>query len=117
MVEKRPFGGTLCLILIGILALFLLATAISELPSFGDVVPRPHAVEKHGTDATQARASLTDCKNLKSKLCPGKVGSYGLTVVFWCETGKTLCPGCYATIGGKEKTAFIRPCSQWRNCQ
>ena len=114
MVEERTSGKWIFIVL-AILLLTLVLFSL-ELPSFGSITTRPHAVQKHGQDAITARTSLTDCKNLKSQICP-KSSLHGLTVVFWCETGSTLCPGMYATIGGKEKSAFIRPCYQWRECQ
>lgn len=105
-------------VVIYILALLLLCFALAMvLPSLGSIRTGTHAVERHGQDAINARGSLTDCKSLRSQLCPGKKGTYGLTVVFWCETGRHLCPGMYTTIGGTEKTAFIRPCAQWRRCK
>lgn len=99
---------------VGLLSCVLLAIG---LPSLDKVTTGTHAVERHGQDAINARTALTACKAPRSKLCPGKKGTYGLTVVFWCETGSSLCPGMYTTIGGVEKTSFIRPCSQWRLCK
>jgi len=95
----------------------ILVIVFMNLPNLKQVRYGTHAVQKHGQDALTARASLKNCKNLKTKLCPGKQGGYGLTVVIWCETGLSTCPGMYTTIGGIEKTCFIRPCSQWSNCQ
>lgn len=115
MIEQRTSNNYWVLYLL-MLALLLFACSMA-LPSLGSITTGTHAVERHGQDAINARAELTNCKSLRSKLCPGKKGSYGLTVVFWCETGQSLCPGMYTTIGGTEKTAFIRPCSQWRNCR
>lgn len=115
--------GAWCLVVTAIAILVVLFSFVSrvmsriELPSLDQVIPQTHAVERHGQDAIMSRSALAGCKVPMSKLCPGKAGSYGLTVVFWCETGKELCPGMYTTIGGVEKTTFIRPCSQWRNCQ
>ena len=118
MAEGRSFCGTLFLIFLGVVALVLLATAIGELPSYRQVVPGTHAVQKHGADALTAREALRACKNMKMQLCPEvPTKGYGLTVCYWCETGSSICPGAYATIGAKEKTAFLRPCYQWRNCQ
>ena len=115
MIEQQASNNNWVLYLLAfMLLIFALAMA---LPSLGSITTGTHAVERHGQDAINARAGLTNCKTLRSKLCPGKQGSYGLTVVFWCDTGQSLCPGMYTTIGGTEKTAFIRPCSQWRSCR
>lgn len=115
MEAKQASNGTwvFCILGIGLLLLILLM----NLPSLGSIRTTPHAVERHGTDAINARAGVRNCKVPKTKLCPGKQGGYGLTVVFWCETGGHLCPGFYTTIGGVEKTAFMRPCAQWARCQ
>lgn len=90
----------------------------AQLPSLNDVRHRSHAVTKHGDDALQARADLDACgDHLHVKLCR-RSALHGLTVVFWCEPpGVTICPGMYTTISGLEKTAFLRPCDQWRNCR
>ena len=114
MVEERS-GGTWLFVVLGLLLLALVLSSL-QLPSIGDVKTRPHAVQRHGEDAIKARASLADCKDIKMKMCP-KSSIHGRSVVFWCETGSTLCPGCYSTVGGAEKTAFIRPCYQWATCQ
>ena len=55
-------------------------------------------------------------EGLRVKLCPPS-SKHGLSVVFWCETGDSICPGMYVTIGGVEKTCFYRPCDDWRNCR
>jgi len=70
MTEKRSFVSTLLFFLIGALALWALAAAVSELPSYRSVTPSTHATEKHGIDAITAREALSACKNLKMQLCP-----------------------------------------------
>ena len=99
-----------------LVALVLLAMPL-ELPPLEQVRPMPHAVEKHGEDAVAARKAVLGCGDgLRARLCPAN-GKRGLTVAFWCETGTGLCPGMYTTIGGVEKTTFVRPCEQWERCQ
>lgn len=119
-VQKHSGGLFLFIFVIGLLgisAVIFLIGSVEQAPAYDIVIPQSHAVERHGNDAVKARLALHNCaEGLRSQLCPGKPGTYGLTVVFWCETGEYLCPGCYATIGGLEKTAFIRPCAQWRRC-
>uniref|UniRef100_A0A6M3M6E8 Uncharacterized protein n=1 Tax=viral metagenome TaxID=1070528 RepID=A0A6M3M6E8_9ZZZZ len=102
---------------LGALLLLALLAMPLELPPLGQVKPRAHAVERHGEDAVAARAALANCKNgLKIKVCPPAT-RYGLSVYMWCESGAYLCPGCVTTIGGLEKTAFIRPCEDWATCR
>lgn len=121
MVSQSSGSGIKTFLVLAVFAIMLvwllLAVLPQDLPSLGDVQPGAHAVERHGQDAVDARNALLGCKSLQSKLCPGKEGSHGLSVVFWCETDGPLCPGMYTTIGGSEKTTFIRPCSQWRQCR
>lgn len=105
------------LIIILLLGLLLLFTLPIELPNLEKIRIRPHAIEKHGEDALVARNSLLNCgDSLRARLCPPS-SRYGLSVCFWCETGESLCPGMYTTIGGMEKTTFIRPCEEWRECR
>jgi hypothetical protein len=118
----RSAAGAVLLLLAAIFVLMLgrvlAQSAPTQLPSLRDVVHRPHAVTKHGDDAIKARKELVGCgaDDLRAKLC--LAGKYGMSVVFWCNPdGVTLCPGMYTTIGGVEKTAFIRPCQQWRECK
>lgn len=112
-------NGLVAILAIGILLAMLAAMLLpQELPTIDQVVPQPHAVERHGADALAAREMLYKCgEGLRSRLCPEKPGTYGRTVNVWCETGLHLCPGCYTTVGGIEKTAFIRPCEEWRECR
>jgi len=88
-----------------------------QVPDVGDIKFRPHAVQKHGEDAVEARKAIQGCppSGLRAKVCVA--GSHGLSVVYWCETGLSLCPGTYTTISGLEKTSFIRPCDDWRTCR
>jgi len=104
-------------LILGLLLLALIALAMpQQAPSIDKIKYRPHAVERHGADAISARERIEKCgpTNLRVKFCPT---ANGVTVVYWCETGGDLCPGMYVTVGGVEKTAFIRPCEQWRNCR
>lgn len=96
---------------VGMIALTSLKATPTQAPGIGDIVTRPHAVEKHGADALKAREGLTACKSISSRVTSGFEG-VGWAV--WCETNEYLCPGTYVTFGGVEKTAFIRPCTQWR---
>lgn len=105
------------MLLLGLLALIMLRAA-TQLPPFENIQYRNHAVQSHGQDAVRARRELEGCKpeNWRARLCPS--GKYGLSVVFWCEpVGASLCPGMYTTLGGIEKTSFIRPCDQWKECK
>ena len=103
---------------LGALLLLALLAMPLELPPLGQVKPMPHAVEKHGEDAVAARKTVLGCGDgLRAQLCPPN-GKRGLTAVFWCQPpGATVCPGMYVTIGGVEKTTFVRPCEQWERCQ
>jgi len=111
-------AGLLIALIVLLLAALLVFALPRELPALQDVRPRQHAVESHGADAIASKEALANCRSgLKIKVCP-PTSVYGLSVVFWCqEPGATLCPGCIATIGGVEKTAFIRPCGQWERCR
>jgi len=97
-------------LLLGLVILFVL-------PTLGQIKLRPHAVEKHGMDAVTARESLWNCgSGLRTKICP-KSKLHSTSICFWCETGSYLCPGMYTTRGGMEKTTFMRPCQEWRECR
>jgi hypothetical protein len=104
----------------GLVALAILATGLVllQMPDVTEIIETLHAIERHGVDAVRARQGLQACDkdDLRVKICPSE--KYGLTLAFWCEPGgAVLCPGAYTTIAGIEKTAFIRPCEQWRNCK
>lgn len=110
-LERRALFG----IVVMILATGLL---LLQIPRVDDIVKQRHAVERHGEDAIRARQGLARCKaeNLRVRICPS--AKYALTLAFWCERpGAVLCPGAYTTIAGIEKTAFIRPCAEWRECK
>jgi len=96
--------------------------AATQTPDFSSIRFSPealeHAVARHGDDALLAISRTMGCgvENRRAKLC--LKGRYGLTIAFWCQPpGAELCPGLYATIGGCGKTAFVRPCYQWKECQ
>jgi hypothetical protein len=119
-------GGGVLFIVFLLIALMAIALMVAQtpgvthlqLPQVKDIQYQSHAVESHGDDALWARDSVTQCKprDLRVNVCPRSV--YGLTVAFWCEPpGKYLCGGIYTTISGVEKTAFVRPCEQWRKCR
>ena len=115
--HANPLGVVILLTILLVVAFLALASMPQELPPMELTIPRSHAVEKHGADALAARRMLDVCgEGLKRKLAThGQEGTYGLTVVTWCETGLKLCPGMLSTVGGIEKTVFIRPCEDWRN--
>jgi len=112
------FGKIFILFLIiGLVLLALVALAMpTQAPDVRKIKYRPHAVERHGADAITARQQVEDCgfTRLRSKFC---LKGDKITVVYWCETGKTLCPGMYVTIGGIEKTSFFQACERWRKCK
>ena len=117
--EQHSSGCLLPIIIVLAAATILLLALPLDLPRMEDISPRPHAVERHGTDAESARSSIRNCgtENLRVRLCPPS-SQYGLSVIFWCSPpGATLCPGCITTISGLEKTAFTRPCGQWALCR
>lgn len=117
LMEDSRQSNVGLLIAIVFLLLVILLTLPTQLPRVQDIQLQPHAVQKHGTDAVQARSALSGCgDNLNVRICPPS-SAHGLSIVFWCETGGFNCPGMYATIGGQEKTCFIRPCSEWRECR
>ena len=115
-VRRMPAVGLMVLMFVG--ALWLALPMPQEFPALDQVILCEHAVERHGDDALEARRRLFDCKpeNFRARICPPS-SKYGTSVVFWCESGSGICAGMYVTIGGVEKTAFLRPCDQWRNCQ
>lgn len=116
MTRSRSPALVLFLIalLLGLLLLFALPR---QLPALQRIQPRSHAEERHGADAVTARESLLSCGDgLRVRLCPPSSRN-GLSVVFWCENSGSLCPGMYATIGGAEKTCFVRPCADWSECR
>lgn len=113
-VERNNSGlWVFMALLLGLFALVMCSVASpSQAPPVGSIQVRPHAVEKHGQDALDARVGITNCKSPQSRWLGG--GTEGVGWAVWCETGEYLCPGMYISAGGIEKTAFIRPCSQWR---
>lgn len=114
---QRSNWGIVLLMVALLLGLFLALAMPRELPTLERVRHGAHAEAKHGEDARAALAGLENCGDgLRVRLCPPG-SKYGLTVCFWCETGTGLCPGMYTTIGGTEKTRFIRPCEDWRQCR
>jgi len=115
--QRDRRSGFLWIVLLALLAAALLLILPRQLPALDQVRPGSHAVQRHGTDAIAARTALSECgEGLRVKLCPPG-SQYGLSVVFWCETGGPLCAGCITTFGGVEKTSFMRPCAQWRECR
>lgn len=91
----------------------------TQAPPLEQVRLREHAVERHGEQALEARRRVFNCavENFRAKICP-PTERYGMRVHFWCVApGSGLCPGMVCTIGGTEKTSFIKPCSYWENCQ
>lgn len=89
----------------------------TQAPPLEQVRLRPHAVERHGEQALTARERVFNCpvEDLRAKICPAGE-KYGMRVHFWCESGSQLCAGMITTIGGVEKTSFIKPCSYWARC-
>jgi len=116
--ERTSGSGLVWLLVVAVLlALLVLFALPTQLPTLEGVRPRQHAVQRHGEDAIAAREALANCgEGLRVQLCPASE-RFGLSVVFWCETGGYLCPGCATTIGGLERTAFVRPCVEWRECR
>jgi len=117
-IECRQSGLLWLLVVAAVLALLLIFALPAQLPALENVQPRLHAIQNHGTDAIIAREALTNCgEGLRVKVCPPS-NAHGLSVYMWCETtGSYLCPGCITTISGIEKTAFLRPCTQWEECR
>lgn len=115
--ERHGFG-LLWLALAVLAALVLLATLPRELPSLKDMRPMPHAVQRHGQDAIEARACIQHCSadRLRVKLCPPSA-RHGLSVVYWCEIPAPTCPGTVLTIGGVERSSYFRPCADWATCR
>jgi hypothetical protein len=91
----------------------------TQAPPLTQVRLRSHAVERHGDEAVIARQRVFNCsmEDLRAKICPAGE-KYGMRVHFWCEDDASrLCPGMITTIGGVEKTSFVKPCSYWERCQ
>jgi len=117
METAKKGNAGIVIVLILLLGLVVLFVLPKELPALEGITTRSHAVEQHGQDALDARAQLRGCREgLRIRLCPASE-LHGASVCFWCETGANTCPGMYTTISGIEKTAFFRPCEQWRRCQ
>lgn len=120
MVSARRMPAVGLMLLLMLLGVMWMAIPMpQEFPALDQIQLCQHAVERHGDDAIKARQRIFDCKlqNLRWRYCPPG-SKYGSSVVIWCQPpGATICPGMYVTIGGIEKTAFLRPCEQWRNCQ
>ena len=117
MERARGSNAGWLIVILVLLALLLLFAMPVELPTLERVRQRSHAVERHGEDALEARAALKGCGDrLRVRLCPPSE-RHGVTVCFWCESEGRLCPGMYVTVAGVEKTTFIRPCADWRECR
>lgn len=115
MEAKRNSSSSAGIFIVIVLLLSLIA--LFALPSPRDIKPGPHAVERHGQDALDARAQLKNCTTgMRARMCP-KTDRHSASLVFWCETGGSTCPGTYATLGMIEKTTFFRPCWEWRRCR
>lgn len=123
LVQSGP-GGWLAFLLILVVAAVVIITTLApdgdihklQLPSREDIRYKPHAEEKHGEDAIRAREAVQNCSpfNLRVKYCP-KTETRGARVLFWCNSGGSLCGGTITTIGGTEATSFVKPCDAW-NC-
>lgn len=119
MTAKSHGGWLLLRLLAAALFLLLLGQLPTQLPDVRDVELCSHALASHGEAAERALDDVKGCKpeHLRVKLCPPG-SQYGLTVVAWCQQpGAEVCPGLYLTIAGRMKTAFYRPCHQWRTCR
>ncbi len=113
---QRTNGGLMVVLM---LVVVLVAGIATQLPPLTDVRLGEHAVIRHGADALAARRQVFGCRPeyLRNKYCP-RTEEYGATTVFWCEPpGASVCAGMYVTLGGIEKTAFLRPCAQWQDCK
>ena len=118
ITDKRPMLAIFAVMML-VAATWLALPMPQEMPALADVQLCSHAVERHGDDALEARRRLFECKprNLRWKFCPPG-SKYGSSVAIWCQPpGATICPGMYVTLGGIEKTAFMRPCNEWGECQ
>lgn len=115
---ERHGLGLFWLVLAALVALVLLAVLPRQLPSLKDVRYRPHAMQRHGQDALEARGCVKNCSadRLRVKLCPPSE-RHGLSVVFWCEIPAATCPGTVVTIGGVERSSYFRPCADWATCR
>jgi len=114
---RMPAVGFMLLMLVA--AVWLALPMPQEFPALDQVILCEHAVERHGDDALEARRRLFDCKPqyLRWKFCPPG-SKYGSSVVIWCQPPEAaICAGMYITLGGIEKTAFLRPCHEWGDCQ
>jgi len=112
--EARRGNG---LILLLLFLLFMVAAAsLPGIESVGRI--SSHAIERHGMDAIRAKRIVEVCpkENLRVKLCP-RSKNHGPSLVYWCEVEGTRCPGMYVTLQGRVKTAFIKPCHKWPQCQ
>lgn len=91
--------------------------AVSEpldLPSLDNIRLGDHAVDRHGDQAREARRQVFGCNPEHLRVCAGVHDGTRLSVYFWCEEpGQSLCPAIVTTIGGKERTSFVKPCSYW----
>ena len=125
MISSRAGAATRKLawsaLLFGLVLVWWLASQVPprELPPLDNVRLRSHAVEKHGEQALEARRRVFDCKpeDFRARLCM-PTEKYGMRVHFWCDDSpSSLCPGMVLTIGGVEKTSFIKPCTYWEVCQ
>lgn len=117
LAPRRRGNGSLMVLAVAV-TLAGAAPLLLQLPRVDAIIPQAHAVERHGQDALKARRMLRVCppENKRRKACPPG-SAYGLSLAVWCETGTPLCPGAYTTIAGLEKTSFIRPCHQWKECK
>lgn len=90
ITETRRSGGLGCvfwLILLGLGAMILLSSI--EVPGVGTVETRPHAVERHGSDAERVRSEISagggshyDCKDGKEYVVKRlEDGHYALMVL------------------------------------
>lgn len=105
-----------------VIAAALMGLALLQTPSMGQIEFSPEALahigERHGEVGLRAIQRTLGCElqNRRAWVC--LQGKYGVSVVFWCQPpGSEVCPGIYASIGGCGKTAFVRPCSEWRECK
>ena len=90
----------------------------TQTPPLVQIRLRDHAVQRHGEQALKARKKVFNCgaENLRAKIFPPGE-RYGMRIHFWCESEtSSLCPGMITTIGGVEKTSFVKPCDYWERC-
>lgn len=106
-------GGALLLLAM----LAIMSGGVDEIPNIEDVRLRPHAVERHGQDALDARAIMLTCKDPRFVICPRK-GDRDARVNRWCaDGGGNLCYGMYTTRAGSEATSLLQPCVNWVKCK